>query len=84
MKATKKRAPRTSRALSRVSGELPLLPLTEGFAEAGIDAHVKTLLRWAIRGCRGVKLETVRLGSSVMTSRQAVSRFLSALSRGEE
>ena len=36
-----------------------------------------TLWRWATRGVKGVKLETVRIGAGrVYTSRQALTRFL--------
>ncbi|NUP96415.1 MAG: DUF1580 domain-containing protein [Planctomycetaceae bacterium] len=32
--------------------------------------------RWALHGVRGVRLETVRIGGSVYTSREALSRFI--------
>ncbi len=34
---------------------------------------------WATRGIRGIHLETVRIGPSLMTSREAVRRFSAAL-----
>lgn len=46
----------------------------------GKKIHLSTLHRWTIHGARGVKLETVRLGSRVLTSREAVGRFVAALS----
>ncbi len=38
-------------------------------------AHVATLHRWASRGVRGVRLETVRLGGMRVTSVEALQRF---------
>jgi hypothetical protein len=35
-----------------------------------------TLWRWATRGAYGTKLDTVRVGRAVMTSRQAITRFI--------
>ena len=43
--------------------------------------HVSTLHRWATRGLRGVRLETVQVGGSKCTSREALDRFFSALSQ---
>jgi hypothetical protein len=40
-----------------------------------------TVWRWAIRGCGGTKLETFKVGRAIMTSRQAVTRFIVARSR---
>lgn len=39
----------------------------------------KTLRTWARRGVRGVKLEVIRVGKYVMTSREAVRRFIDRL-----
>jgi hypothetical protein len=38
--------------------------------------HVATLWRWACRGVRGVRLETVLIGGIRQTSRQALQRFI--------
>jgi hypothetical protein len=35
---------------------------------AGKPTHVTTLYRWAVRGLRGVKLETVQVGGTLCTS----------------
>ena len=35
-----------------------------------------TLYRWCLRGVGGVKLEHVRLGNRILTSRQAITRFI--------
>lgn len=37
-----------------------------------------TLTRWIHRGVRGTRLEAVRLGNQIFTSRQAVTRFIEA------
>lgn len=39
----------------------------------------ETLRRWRNKGVRGAKLETVRIGCLVWTSREAVARFLTAI-----
>ena len=36
---------------------------------------VTTLWRWATKGCRGVKLETIRIGETLCTSAEALQRF---------
>lgn len=38
--------------------------------------HRATVQRWALHGVRGVRLEVVRIGGSVYTSREALSRFI--------
>ncbi len=40
--------------------------------------HYATAWRWAHRGLRGHKLETVRVGSQLMTSRQRLHAFFLA------
>ena len=40
-----------------------------------------TIYRWCLRGVGGVKLESVRLGNRILTSRQAITRFIEARSR---
>lgn len=47
---------------------------------AGKRPHVATLYRWASRGCRGVVLETIQVGGTLCTSREAVQRFCDRLS----
>ncbi|MBX7165135.1 MAG: DUF1580 domain-containing protein [Pirellulales bacterium] len=37
-----------------------------------------TWFRWATKGLRGVRLETVKVGGKVLTSREAVHRFVAA------
>jgi hypothetical protein len=45
----------------------------------GKHAHPSTLYRWAVRGIRGQRLEVVRIGGTVYTSRQALERFAERL-----
>jgi len=47
---------------------------------AGKKPHVATLYRWAMRGCRGVRLETIRVGGTLCTSVEALQRFCERLS----
>ena len=46
----------------------------------GKRPHVATLYRWSIRGVRGVCLETVQVGGTRCTSREAIARFIDRLS----
>ncbi len=41
--------------------------------------HVSTLWRWCRGGIRGVRLEYVRLGSRIFTSKDALGRFANRL-----
>ena len=49
---------------------------------SGRKPCLASLRRWAQRGCRGHRLETVFLGNRLMTSRQAIARFLAAINGG--
>lgn len=46
---------------------------------AGKPVHVSYLYRWSTSGCRGVILETVQIGGTRCTSREALDRFFSRL-----
>ncbi len=46
---------------------------------AGKKPAIETLYRWSQRGCRGVRLETVQIGGTRCTSREALQRFFDAL-----
>jgi Protein of unknown function (DUF1580) len=46
----------------------------------GRKTHVSTLYRWATVGCRGVILETIQIGGTRCTSREALQRFFERLS----
>lgn len=47
----------------------------------GIIASSKTWLRWKIHGVNGAKLETIKVGGRLFTSRAAVLRFVEAQQR---
>jgi hypothetical protein len=42
--------------------------------------HPGTLARWATRGIRGVRLETLRAGGRICSTKEAVARFFNELS----
>ena len=46
----------------------------------GRKAHISTLYRWATAGCKGVVLETIQIGGTRCTSREALQRFFERLS----
>ena len=45
----------------------------------GDRLSIQTVYRWAQRGVRGVKLETVRVGVRLCTSERAIERFIERL-----
>jgi uncharacterized protein DUF1580 len=49
----------------------------------GKPIHNSTLFRWASKGVRGVRLETIRVGGSRCTSIEALRRFVAQLSVGQ-
>jgi len=46
---------------------------------AGRKTHVSTLYRWASRGVRGIVLETLQIGGTSCTSKEALQRFFDHL-----
>jgi hypothetical protein len=50
----------------------------------GKRPHISCLYRWTTHGCKGVILESLQCGGTRITSREAVSRFLEALTYGTE
>ena len=50
----------------------------------GSRPHVATLYRWAQRGIKGVKLETIQVGGTLCTSVEALQRFFDRLSEPRE
>ena len=48
----------------------------------GRKPAVQTLYRWASHGVRGVRLETIQIGGTRCTSREALQRFFLALHAG--
>ncbi len=62
---------------------LPLPVITEEFprSASGRKVHTKTVRRYILNGLRNVKLEATRgPGGGLYTSREAVKRFLAAIS----
>jgi Protein of unknown function (DUF1580) len=62
-----------------------LLPPAEAAKELprrrrGRKTHVSTLYRWMTSGCRGVVLESIQVGGTRCTSREALQRFFERLS----
>jgi hypothetical protein len=46
----------------------------------GRKTHISTLYRWTVSGCRGVILESIQIGATRCTSREALQRFFERLS----
>lgn len=44
-------------------------------SKTGRRMDISSLWRWAVRGVRGIKLEHIRVGRELRTSRQALDRF---------
>ena len=44
---------------------------------------ISTLWRWCRKGLRGVRLDYIRVGRNIATSREALSRFFSALAEAD-
>ena len=49
----------------------------------GRKPHTATLWRWCRRGCRGTRLEYVRIGCKIATSTEALDRFFNALAAAD-
>ena len=45
----------------------------------GKKPHLSCIYRWTISGCRGVILESIQVGGTRCTSKEALARFLEAL-----
>lgn len=48
-------------------------------SSSGRGLNFSTIWRWSLRGVRGVKLDTVRIGSTLCTSEAAIVRFVERL-----
>lgn len=46
----------------------------------GKRLHISAVYRWTLRGVKGVRLETVKIGGTTYTSREAIQRFSERLS----
>lgn len=49
----------------------------------GRKPSFSTIWRWALHGVRGVQLETLRVGSTLCTSRESLQRFFAKLSESD-
>lgn len=68
------------------SGSESLLTLAQAAEQLprrrrGRKTHVSTLYRWTTAGCRGVRLDTIQVGATRCTSREALQRFFERLSQ---
>jgi hypothetical protein len=50
---------------------------------AGKRPHVSCLYRWTTAGCKGIILETIQVGGTRCTSREALARFFRRLTQGD-
>jgi Protein of unknown function (DUF1580) len=66
-----------------VEAPIPLAQAADDLPERrrGRKTHVSTLFRWSTAGCRGVVLETIQVGGTRCTSREALQRFFERLSQ---
>lgn len=64
-------------SLSEAAGLLPR-------RRAGKNVHVSCCYRWTKTGCRGVVLESIQVGGTRCTSREALARFMEALTFGAD
>ena len=46
---------------------------------AGKKPHISCIYRWTTSGCRGVILESIQIGGTRCTSKEALRRFFEAL-----
>ena len=61
-----------------------LLSLTEASKKCpvrrvGKRPHISCIYRWTTKGCRGVVLESIQVGGTRCTSKEALSRFFARL-----
>lgn len=63
-------------SLVSLSDAAKLLPMRRG----GKRPHISCLYRWTISGCKGVVLESVQVGGTRCTSKEALARFIERLS----
>jgi len=66
----------TTETLLSLTEAARLLPARRG----GKKPHVSCLYRWSLAGCKGIVLETIQIGGTRCTSKQALSRFFARLS----
>ena len=62
-----------------------LEPLRAAFAKvATVDVHDETLRRWHRQGLRGVKIETVLVGGQLLTTVDAMRKFIEQTNKKSE
>ena len=49
----------------------------------GRRMHVSTIWRWCRKGCKGIKLQYLRVGRTIMVSESALHKFFSELTRAD-
>ena len=60
-----------------------LLSLTEAARSLPHNPHISTLWRWCKKGCRGTRLEYLRLGGRIFTSSESLLRFGEAMAASD-
>lgn len=68
-----------SETLISLTEAAKLLPARRG----GKRVHVSCAYRWTNTGCRGVILESIQIGGTRCTSREALARFFDRLTHSE-
>jgi hypothetical protein len=53
----------------------------EVYEATGWPVDRVTIYRWCLKGVGGIKLDHIKLGDRILTSRQAINRFIVARSR---
>ena len=66
----------TLTSLSEAAKSLP-------FRRAGKRPHISCIYRWTTAGCKGVVLESIQIGGTRCTSREALARFFRRLTSGD-
>ncbi|MGC3967715.1 MAG: DUF1580 domain-containing protein [Pirellulales bacterium] len=56
------------------------VPLLLPASRSGRPVHLSAIYRWAMKGLKGIRLETLQCAGRRVTSREALSRFFAALS----
>ena len=51
---------------------------------AGKKPHVSCLYRWTVSGCKGVILESIQIGGTRCTSKEALARFFERLTYADD
>lgn len=69
----------TQETLLSLTQAAKLLPARRG----GKRPHVSCLYRWTTAGCKGVALESIQIGGTRCTSKEALGRFFEALTHAD-